>query len=883
MPSASSLMAPEKKATSFSVGGAALDRHLSAVAARAQPAGRAERAVDQSSVEIAHLEAEPPLTEIPSVGVRSFVARQVQDADIDSGNRDIGVFIGADAPYLKADIERPARLGFVGRVQADGELSVRRIDGEPLDTDRPHGHAALLGFARAVKRRGDIGAGTPVGRHRQFHLATGFGNGRGLRRHQGFRADSHQQFAGKARRDLELRRLPDRVVLLVESDLQPVWGLRGGGLDIPARIELNARSRPVKGRRLDLQPITAPADRDRNFGAVLRHVGRAARDLFGGDDRLVFPGGAVAIPLVIPFDADQLPGETRHCGPGAVRVDRDDVEFPDRVFGEVAGELRLDADYRSLGFHRKGQCALDRAAAGLAHANGHIGVEQLRRSGNFGEIDMENRLAVFIERLQPLQRQARVLACLFVGEAEEIAIERFAPACRPHGNFAFERQARGRCAVEIASVDDDFDRGADLDRLCFARQVELGAVRYEVVDEELLLGDRRALWIGEDLHRPGAAHRIFRDRQIERVPAELAAVADEAAVLDAVRAQENEGQRQLFDRGTVDVAGERCGMNGFARAIDAAFRPGEDVDRTRCGAAGNASVGKVEAGARHVEEHVVVATLSGGDRRRRHAGRAADQPGGKGCASFRIGRRRPEHLIVLRDQLQFDLCKRLGARKRTREDGKPIRACKGRHADVGHDEPLRGARIPILCKSGSGARRQHVDAGLALRQSLVDRKARHHFLVQLGLDFDAALPDQLAALVLDALLAVAVDLGQELGAREQRRDVAVADTVELELGTFRVDRDDRNAATCSRGQNEAVAGEADHRRAVLHVDVEADGRLDDFLDGGGQALPQHEFVTLAMRQAFDADFAALGFHRLRRGAIERHEGGIIGTVLQKRL
>lgn len=211
-------MAPEKKATSFSVGGCP-ERHLSAVAARAQPAGRAERAVDQSSVEIAHLEAEPPLTEIPSVGVRSFVARQVQDADIDSGNRDIGIFSGAGAPYLKADIERPARLGFLGRVQADGELSVRRIDGEPLDTDRPHGHAALLGFARAVKRRGDIGAGTPVGRHRQFHLATGFGNGRGLRRHQGFRADSHQQFAGKARRDLELRRLPDRVVLLVESDL----------------------------------------------------------------------------------------------------------------------------------------------------------------------------------------------------------------------------------------------------------------------------------------------------------------------------------------------------------------------------------------------------------------------------------------------------------------------------------------------------------------------------------------------------------------------------------------------------------------------------------------------------------------------------------------
>ena len=75
LPSASSRTGPEKKATSFSVGGLPWAVEAAAVAAGAQPAGGAERAVDQPAVEVAQFEAEPALAEdtrLPDPAPRSW-------------------------------------------------------------------------------------------------------------------------------------------------------------------------------------------------------------------------------------------------------------------------------------------------------------------------------------------------------------------------------------------------------------------------------------------------------------------------------------------------------------------------------------------------------------------------------------------------------------------------------------------------------------------------------------------------------------------------------------------------------------------------------------------------------------------------------------------
>ncbi len=69
--------------------------------------------------------------------------------------------------------------------------------------------------------------------------------------------------------------------------------------------------------------------------------------------------------------------------------------------------------------------------------------------------------------------------------------------------------------------------------------------------------------------------------------------------------EEDEGERQVLDRLAVGVAGKCCAHARFAGAVDAALGQGQDVDGARRRAAGNATVGKIEAGARHVEEDVV--------------------------------------------------------------------------------------------------------------------------------------------------------------------------------------------------------------------------------------------------------------------------------------
>ncbi len=55
--------------------------------------------------------------------------------------------------------------------------------------------------------------------------------------------------------------------------------------------------------------------------------------------------------------------------------------------------------------------------------------------------------------------------------------------------------------------------------------------------------------------------------------------------------------------------------------------------------------------------------------------------------------------------------------------------------------------FPVVAAVVLGLRRQHVNAGLAVRQRLVDREAGRDFLVQLVGDVQLALPDRLAHLV----------------------------------------------------------------------------------------------------------------------------------------
>ena len=130
-----------------------------------------------------------------------------------------------------------------------------------------------------------------------------------------------------------------------------------------------------------------------------------------------------------------------------------------------------------------------------------------------------------------------------------------------------------------------------------------------------------------DAQCPGAAHRICLQRQIDRMAAERLAVADETPILDTIRAREDEGERQILDCLAVDIAGKGCGMHGLAGAVDAAFRPAEHVDGAGGCTARHAAIRKIEAGAGHVEEHIILVAVARRQNRRRLRRRAAHQAG----------------------------------------------------------------------------------------------------------------------------------------------------------------------------------------------------------------------------------------------------------------
>ena len=113
-----------------------------AVAAGAELAGGAERAVDQAAVEVAQFEAELALAEEPVFRIRRLVVGEVEDADIDGRDRDIGV-----GGRRQRRSPRPgstaagAACVLSGGVERDGELLVARIDLQPFHADGAGRHA----------------------------------------------------------------------------------------------------------------------------------------------------------------------------------------------------------------------------------------------------------------------------------------------------------------------------------------------------------------------------------------------------------------------------------------------------------------------------------------------------------------------------------------------------------------------------------------------------------------------------------------------------------------------------------------------------------------------------------------------------------------------
>ena len=342
--------------------------------------------------------------------------------------------------------------------------------------------------------------------------------------------------------------------------------------------------------------------------------------------------------------------------------------------------------------------------------------------------------------------------------------------------------------------------------------------------------------------------------------AEFGRGGSNALRLDAIGTVVDRRQWQAFYRIRIVVARQRNCVHRLAGAIDAAVEIGVDVEWAGSGPALHTTVGQVETGAGQIEENEIglAAGCPRGEQGWRQAGRAPHKAGIEyGLAGF-IGRSAAQHLVVAREQGQFDSRLRLCAVEAVGNHRQPVIARPSDQADVGNEEPLRGARVPFVAVLAIHCGGQHIDAGLAPGQRFVHGEAGHDFPVTLGRKINRTFPDQRTQIGFELRKRIGVELRQKIGLGDEPVQRPVADAIEFQIGAIGINAGQRNAAAGGTGQHEIVAIHAHGGRAVADITVE-DGRFAQcFANRGGQSLAQGEAVFGTMVQPLGAKSAAGG-------------------------
>ena len=292
--------------------------------------------------------------------------------------------------------------------------------------------------------------------------------------------------------------------------------------------------------------------------------------------------------------------------------------------------------------------------------------------------------------------------------------------------------------------------------------------------ERLRLADRR----GPRASSRRSARRGRSRRRALRPPAPWSG-SGIAGVFDAVGAGDDRGEGQAFDRPGAVVAGEDGGEDGLARAVGAALGGGEDVDRQRRRAAGDAAVGEVEAGLGEVQEGVVrpasavTRPASAPPRPRRSPGSKRTWPSASVVAAPRTS--------LLRARSFTSTPGRAVAserpRRKTCRPSAPVSVARPRSVTTNHWVAEASQLSPRRRAGDAGG--QRVEAGREAGDDLAHRQRRGDVVVQLLPELARALPDRLAEGVAQAGLLVAGQRAAEVAVAEDRRDVAGADAVEL--------------------------------------------------------------------------------------------------------
>src|SRR5262245_24333502 len=128
-------------------------------------------------------------------------------------------------------------------------------------------------------------------------------------------------------------------------------------------------------------------------------------------------------------------------------------------------------------------------------------------------------------------------------------------------------------------------------------------------------------------HAPGAARGGRHQPDGQRASAQTLVGNDGAAVFDAVRPLDHQGQRYVDHGHALAVAQQRCDLHGFSRAVDAALRIDKSVEPGGDRAAGDAAVGQIEGRRFETQEGVIAVAVACDQHGRRQRALAARQIG----------------------------------------------------------------------------------------------------------------------------------------------------------------------------------------------------------------------------------------------------------------
>ncbi len=557
------------------------------------------------------------------------------------------------------------------------------------------------------------------------------------------------------------------------------------------------------------------------------------------------------------MQAQQLPADAGHFGARGIVADGNDFELRGRAFRHaIAVPLRADADARSVERDRQRQLALYGAAGGIRHAQHDLPLQQPRRLWHVGKGDGHRRVAAIVglrrivDRLDDALHGVVVPAELVAGIGGEIVHGRY-------GDVAGDRETgRGR-AVEIAGGDIDGVRPGEVEGVVRGGDGEIEPLGNEVLDEERLLLDRRAVRIGVEAERPRPAHGVGAQREVEEITAEALIGEKLAAVLDAVRPPDHHRQRQVGDGIGDVVADERGGVDRLAGPINAALGAQIRVDRAGRLASFDAAVSEIEGGPRKIEEGVVAVIGLGNDKLRRLSAGAADEARIEMRIAVGVGVGGCQHFIVAGDEAEMNAFHRLGRMERSDDGVQAVIGGERRQAEIGDDEPLRRLRRPIVLLLAWQPGRDDVHAGLLIAERFGDRDRRRHHLIRRGVDVDFAGPDALAVIVGDVGGAIRLELVEEDALTQREGEAAVADAVDLRVHRRRIDRLDRDGRVRPGRQDIGVGAKADPRRPIRHENVDDGGIGQDLAVERRQAGANLDAIAVAVDDAVDADLVRL--------------------------